>query len=245
MPLETVLIGISGPSSSGKTTLSRLLRDIYPNTFILHEDDFYKTDAEIPVNEEGVQDWDCLEAIDLLAFQKALKYVKEHGTSPPGFESKEDQNEVGIVDVKQKTISELKDSANTMNERSGSEETRIAIIDGFLLFSESMASIRELFDVKIFLRTDFQTAKTRREARKGYVTLEGFWEDPPEYVDKVVWPNYVKDHAFMFEDGDVEGRVAEGVTRSSAISVMPWELRQDLEGGLRWIVDVLQPVLKP
>ncbi|THV63449.1 hypothetical protein D6D27_10612, partial [Aureobasidium pullulans] len=25
--------------------------------------------------------------------------------------------------------------------------------------------------------------KQRREARSGYVTLEGFWEDPPGYVD--------------------------------------------------------------
>lgn len=45
-----LLVGISGPSSSGKTTLSRLLRDIFPASqlTILHLDDFYLTDAEIP-----------------------------------------------------------------------------------------------------------------------------------------------------------------------------------------------------
>jgi nicotinamide/nicotinate riboside kinase len=55
---RTVLIGLSGPSSSGKTTLARLLRSIFtpPTTetetgcklslFVLHEDDFYKTDTE-------------------------------------------------------------------------------------------------------------------------------------------------------------------------------------------------------
>ncbi len=37
-----VLIGISGVSSSGKTTISRLLRDIFPGTFLVHEDDFFK-----------------------------------------------------------------------------------------------------------------------------------------------------------------------------------------------------------
>ncbi|GAB7360537.1 hypothetical protein MBLNU230_g8485t1 [Neophaeotheca triangularis] len=241
MPPKTLLIGISGPSSSGKTTLSRLLRDIYPNTFILHEDDFYKTDAEIPVNAEGLQDWDCLEAIDLAAFESALTHVKQHGTSPPGFASKEDQNAVGVVDVRSGTVEQLKEAAGSV---SGVGETRIAIIDGFLLFSEAMASVRGLFDVKVFLRTDFQTTKTRREARKGYVTLEGFWEDPPGYVDKVVWPNYVEDHAFMFEDGDVEGVVRGDLVKSLGISVMPWELRQDLEGGLRWIVGVLQPALE-
>lgn len=43
---KAVIIGISGCSSSGKTTLARLLRDIFPNTMILHEDDFYKPEAE-------------------------------------------------------------------------------------------------------------------------------------------------------------------------------------------------------
>ena len=43
---KALVFGISGCSSSGKTTLARILRDIFPNTFILHEDDFYKTDNE-------------------------------------------------------------------------------------------------------------------------------------------------------------------------------------------------------
>lgn len=43
---KAVIVGISGASSSGKTTLARLLRDIFPNTFILHEDDFYKAESE-------------------------------------------------------------------------------------------------------------------------------------------------------------------------------------------------------
>lgn len=43
---RAVIIGISGCSSSGKTTLARLLRDLFPETFILHEDDFYKPESE-------------------------------------------------------------------------------------------------------------------------------------------------------------------------------------------------------
>lgn len=52
---KAVIIGISGPSSSGKTTLARLLqrvfcgvnlkpKDTHLNTFIIHEDDFYFPD---------------------------------------------------------------------------------------------------------------------------------------------------------------------------------------------------------
>lgn len=43
---KAIVIAISGCSSSGKTTVSRLLRDIFPNSFILHADDFYKPEVE-------------------------------------------------------------------------------------------------------------------------------------------------------------------------------------------------------
>lgn len=44
--MRALIVAISGCSSSGKTTLARLLRDIFPNTFILHEDDFYRAETE-------------------------------------------------------------------------------------------------------------------------------------------------------------------------------------------------------
>ena len=43
---KAVIVGISGCSSSGKTTLARLLRDLFPRTIILHEDDFYKPEVQ-------------------------------------------------------------------------------------------------------------------------------------------------------------------------------------------------------
>jgi nicotinamide/nicotinate riboside kinase len=57
--MPTFIIALSGPSSSGKTTLARLLQRIFSNqpqtqegsqlsklisTFIIHEDDFYYSD---------------------------------------------------------------------------------------------------------------------------------------------------------------------------------------------------------
>lgn len=234
-PAKTLLIGISGVSSSGKTTLSRLIRDLIPNTFILHEDDFYKTDTEIPI-KGGVQDWDCLEALDLPAMLSALAYIKSNGTSPPGLVSKEDQNSVGDVNVDHSVLEGLKDRAGGMVRKGG----KVAIVDGFLLFSEEMREVRDLFDIKLLLRTDHATAKARREARKGYVTLEGFWEDPPGYVDQIVWPNYVKDHAFLFHDGNVEGSVKAELCKDLGIEVMPDDAQGNMTECVRWAFDVVE-----
>jgi pantothenate kinase-related protein Tda10 len=54
-PPKALIVGISGPSSSGKTTLARLLQRVFCgvslqaetlNTFIIHEDDFYYPDDQ-------------------------------------------------------------------------------------------------------------------------------------------------------------------------------------------------------
>lgn len=148
---RTLVVGISGPSSSGKTTLSRLLRDIWPNTFILHEDDFYWPDNQIPV-KDGVQDWDCLEAIDLTTLQKTLQFVKQNGSLPPDFESKEDQNSVGECAVDKELVLDLtKRASETAN---GGDPIRIAMIDGFLLYAKEMRHVWEMLDVRLFLRTE-------------------------------------------------------------------------------------------
>ncbi|OQO08277.1 hypothetical protein B0A48_06147 [Cryoendolithus antarcticus] len=238
---KALLVALSGPSSSGKTTLARLLRDIIPNSFILHEDDFYKTDAEIPVNpEHNLEDWDCLESLNLPALESALRHVKDHGTIPADLESKEDKNSVGNVDVDAALIKRLRVESTSM----GQDTVRVAIIDGFLLYSEDLRAVRDLFDVKLFLHTDYHTAKTRREARSGYVTIEGFWADPPGYVDKIVWPNYVKDHAFLFQNGDVNGELNEAALTKMSIEGMPMSARGDMTACLKWAYEIVQRALQ-
>jgi nicotinamide/nicotinate riboside kinase len=241
-----LLLGISGPSSSGKTTLSRLLRDIFPPSklFILHLDDFYLTDAEIPVRN-GILDWDCLDSINLPQLQEALEHIKLHGTSPDWLESQEDQNSVGEHGVPEQEIESLRAKVKSwFDGNPGWEGKRICAVDGFLLFSEDMKDIRSLFDVKLFLRTSYDTAKKRREARSGYVTLEGFWEDPPGYVDKVVWPNYVQDHKFLFENEDVDQELNADACRQVGINGMPREAEENMMKCLEWAVEVLEGTIK-
>jgi nicotinamide/nicotinate riboside kinase len=245
---RNLIIALSGPSCSGKTTLARLLRDaLAPHAFILHEDDFYKTDAEIPIKkvEDGreLQDWDCLESLDLKALEEMLVFIKAEGQAKESFESKEDQNAVGDVKIDAHRVDAWKEKfASTF--ASAAIPPRIAIIDGFLLFSEEMKAIRELFDVRLLLRLDYDTVKSRRERRMGYVTLEGFWEDPKGYVDLIVWPNYVKDHAFLFKDGNVNGELHTETCESLRIQAIPKDAVEDMTLCFHWAAGIVYQSLQ-
>ncbi|PYI06415.1 hypothetical protein BO78DRAFT_343322 [Aspergillus sclerotiicarbonarius CBS 121057] len=133
-PSQTTIIGLSGPSSSGKTTLARLLQSIFsklsppttdpnePNvtnlkTFIVHEDDFYHSDDKIPLiphprtppTTQQIQNWDTIAAINTPFLFSSLQYIKSHGRLPPRLRSKEDLNDVTASGVPDDVIGELRE----------------------------------------------------------------------------------------------------------------------------------------
>ncbi|KFY58587.1 hypothetical protein V496_06065 [Pseudogymnoascus sp. VKM F-4515 (FW-2607)] len=250
---KAVVVGLSGASSSGKTTLARLLRDIFPNSFILHEDDFYREEKELPT-KNGLLDWDCAEALSIPDIKSYLSHIQDHGSFPPQFDSKEDRNDVGQCPVSDAAIAGLKARVALWTQpdkpghgilTSSESPLRLCIFDGFLLYAPSMAEIQPHIDIKLFLRVGYEKAKARREARTGYATIEGWWADPPGYVDKIVWPNYVEDHAWMFDDGDVEGKFKEDVLKETGIHAQSQHGPDvDMETTLLWTVEVIMKSLE-
>ncbi|OCT44218.1 hypothetical protein CLCR_00664 [Cladophialophora carrionii] len=340
-PVETIIIGLSGPSSSGKTTLARLLREIFNletpglslSLAILHQDDAYKTDKDVPtvtVSSEQfgtreLQDWDCVGSLDLPLFEHTLKHLRQHGSLPPDSVSKEDQNSVGESHVSARDVQEWKEKmrawlddlagtrtrarTRTHPAREGSgasgaedkeklestdgREIRIYIVDGFLLYppppppppasgagsasesaSESASGtpstttaatttttamsphsqdqLNHLYALthgvmhpKLFIPSTRDQTLTRRAARSGYVTLEGFWTDPPGYVEDVVWPNYRRYHAWMYEGGNVDAEIFdERVCAGEGISVCPggghWSMHQVLEWAVGQVKEAVE-----
>ena len=241
--MSPTLLAISGPSSSGKTTIARHLVNIFPSSLLLHEDDFYRPEADLPLRA-GFKDWDCVAAIDIPLLLRALTHVKDNGTLPEWLDSKEAGNEVGEDDVRLETLEKWRERVEKWFEERRANgrdhgEKRLVVVDGFLLFGESVREVRDALDIKILLRASFEKAKARREKRSGYVTLEGFWEDPPGYVDKVVWPGFVEEHGFLFEKGDVDGEVDEEMVRKLGIRVCPGKGKWGLEEVLEWVVETV------
>ena len=76
---EIKIVLMAGPSSSGKTTTSRKLR-MFLESFGLHPkvlsmDDYFVEREDTPLDEEGKQDYECLEAIDLKLFDKQIEEI--------------------------------------------------------------------------------------------------------------------------------------------------------------------------
>ena len=71
--------------------------------------------------------------------------------------------------------------------------------------------------------------------------IEGFWEDPPEYFDKIVWKWYVKDHQHLFENGDVNGPLQKGDNLSLQTPARLDLTRQEL---LMWAIGVISNYLQ-
>ncbi|KAE8133404.1 hypothetical protein BDV38DRAFT_286867 [Aspergillus pseudotamarii] len=317
MTSQTGVIGISGPSSSGKTTLARLLQRIFSKadeslfTFIVHEDDFYFPDDRIPytttASGKAVQDWDTIDAIDVKFLSSALSYVREHGHLPPRLKSIQDLNEKSDSGVDEETILQLQKEVvgrlcllfqqqQKQQPGSGNEGTMapvkrtIAFLEGFLLYSppESedkdhvLRPVHENIDVHLFLPAPYDMVKSRRESRSGYVTsgpapeptslpqrssvsdevdLEGednrppqnFWTDPPGYVDDIVWPRYVQDHAWLFlpegesqksnilsaDSQELLNQVGQGVNlrTNAGVIVAPGRGTKPMLDILKWAVE--------
>ncbi|KAI8051268.1 P-loop containing nucleoside triphosphate hydrolase protein, partial [Syncephalis plumigaleata] len=180
----------SGPSCSGKTTLGRALTRILPNCSLINQDNFYKPDSEIPVDPAtGLDNWDTPDALDFPRFTYASN---AHLPTPP---TEQVLTQGAIVDddaVDDQLIEELRQQYS-----SALAGYRFVVVDGFLLFTNPEIVAR--LDVRIFVTASRETLKRRREARVGYITVEGFWQDPPGYFDRIVWPNFILHHQSILD----------------------------------------------
>ncbi|KAG0090561.1 ribosylnicotinamide kinase [Podila epicladia] len=189
---KIISIGLSGPTSGGKTTVSRYLKSILPNSTLLHQDDFYFPEDQLPIDPKtGLANWDCPQAIDFAAMIKTLTYIRDHNEFPDGFDSLEDKNPIGSKELSTPVPQAVLDSyrEQIMTQVPSDKDIKFVIVDGFMLYVNE--HLCDTIDIKLYLTAPYKVLKDRRESRKGYATLEGYWEDPPGYFDDVVWPNYL------------------------------------------------------
>ena len=112
----------------------------------------------------------------MAAFVDALKYIRTHdGKVPPTLNSIQDQNELGHSDVPDHVVEIMQEDVVKGNlVKRGDGDIVLCLVDGFLLYADP-AVVKEL-DIRLLVRSPYEKLKARREARSGYVTLDG---NPP------------------------------------------------------------------
>lgn len=174
-------VGISGPSCSGKSTLALNLCRILKNPILIHLDDFYLPDSQIP-RTDGLENWDCPEAFDMQRLKEMLEKFHKSGQMPP-FKSYEAAKDVDKVEP-----------AGAVPEI----DRPIVILEGIMLYYRNSPLV-DLLNLKFLVTGDRAVLRQRRESRT-YETVEGFWKDPPGYFDKIVYPEFVKNFGYLFDD---------------------------------------------
>lgn len=194
---KLVLIALSGPSSSGKSTTAKALHKLFKGSKVVHLDDFYFPDDEIPVDPKtNEQNWDCSDAIDFEKFADYINGLKSNKTLTAQIDSLEDEADLQLSREEINHFSYVINSyKHVLNDKV------IVFVDGFMLYHDD--KISSLFDIRLFFHAKYETLKTRRKSRAGYNTVGGFWVDPPEYFSRMVWPEYIKSHRHLFEKEDV------------------------------------------
>lgn len=187
-----IIIGISGPSCCGKTTLARHLRKVIKNSEILYIDDFYKSEEDLPKLSDGSSDWDSPESFDLKQLQLVLQNCISTDALPGRGCTREELNSKSPSLL---TAYETAELAAYFNDLLGEE--KVLLVEGLFLFHKS-SEIGNLIDVKMICPVNYEILKMRRESRKSYQTVDGVWCDPPNYFDDFVWPKFLEYGRFLY-----------------------------------------------
>jgi nicotinamide/nicotinate riboside kinase len=178
--------------------------------------------------------------------------VKDYGCLPEDMYSKEDQNALGESHVDDETIQRFAADVDKwfagLQLPDTMKHVQICLIDGFLLYSDPVKpsipeSITALLDLKLFLRATLAQMIERRGKRAGYVTLGDFWIDPPGYVEDVVWSNYAREHAWMFEEDDADTGKEMARVRQNGVLVAPGNGEEKMVNLMAWGIEQVEQLI--
>ena len=138
------IIGIAGGTGSGKSTLSRKVKEALKEsvTLICH-DNYYKDSSHLPFSDRVKQNYDHPNAFDTELLIKHLNCLKEGKA------------------IDMPTYSFVEHARNKETVRV--EPAKVIILEGILIFENE--ELRNMMDMKIFVDTDADVRFIRRMSR--------------------------------------------------------------------------------
>lgn len=142
--MSAIIIGIAGGTGSGKTTLTRHLKEHFgPDVTVVGHDSYYKRQEGKTYEERALQNYDHPGAFDTDLLIRHLRELKEGRSIQCPVYSYVDHNRTD------RTVEIF--------------PTKVLIVEGILIFQDPV--LREMFDIKIFVETDADERILRRALR--------------------------------------------------------------------------------
>lgn len=142
--MDSIIIGIAGGTGSGKTTLTRRLKERFgSDVSVLSHDNYYKSHDDLSYEQRARLNYDHPDAFDTDLLVEHLAALRRGETIA-----------CPVYDFKQH---------NRSDETLLIAPTGVIIVEGILIFADS--KLRDMMDVKIFVDTDADVRILRRVVR--------------------------------------------------------------------------------
>ena len=153
--MESFIIGIAGGTGSGKTTLTKRLKERFgDDVSVISHDNYYKRHDELPYEERCRLNYDHPDAFDTDLMVEQVQALRRGETIA-----------CPVYDFTVHTRSE-----DTLLIA----PTSVIILEGILIFADS--KLRDLMDVKIFVDTDADVRILRRVVQQYLTTVKPMHE---------------------------------------------------------------------
>ena len=142
--MSTILIGIAGGTGSGKTTLTRHLKEHFgQEVTVISHDNYYKRQDGKTYEERAKVNYDHPSAFDADLLIEHLRQLKAgHSIQCPVYSYSDHNRTDRTVEI---------------------FPTKAIIVEGILIFQNP--TLRDMFDIKIFVETDADVRILRRALR--------------------------------------------------------------------------------
>ncbi|XP_036596925.1 nicotinamide riboside kinase 1 [Trichosurus vulpecula] len=95
--MKAFVVGISGVTNGGKTTLAKKLQKQLPNCSVISQDDYFKPESEIKIDENGFLQYDVLEALNMETLMSAVYSWMKNPRNSLESDDQESAEEVPIL----------------------------------------------------------------------------------------------------------------------------------------------------
>ncbi len=188
---QPYLVGIAGPSCSGKSEVSRRVAEVL-GAPVLSLDSYYRDMTHLTLEQRGAVNWDAPEAIDS---ELMIRQIRELADGRPIRKP--------IYDFSRHSPSE---------ECEYIEPAEFVVVEG--LFALHWPQIRELLDTRIFISADHEVCFERRlyrDVRERGRTPESVEKQYRDTVrpmcDKYIMPTLVHAHIVLYGVAPLERSV--------------------------------------